>query len=63
MDIYAAVTERIIEQMDVYSLSRVLGHSSVEVTEQAYRDITEHDLKKQYGRFSPIEGIYTKHRR
>lgn len=49
--------------MDIYSLSRILGHSSVEVTEQAYLDVTEHDLKKQYGRFSPIEGIYTKHRR
>ena len=49
--------------MDIYSLSRILGHSSVEVTEQAYLDVTEHDLKKQYGRFSPIEGIYMKYKR
>ena len=49
--------------MDIYSLSRILGHSSVEVTEQAYLDVTEHDLKKQYGRFSPIEGIYMKCKR
>ena len=49
--------------MDIYSLSRILGHSSVEVTEQAYLDVTEHDLKKQYGRFSPIEGIYMKNKR
>ena len=44
--------------MDIYSLSRILGHSSVTVTEQAYLDVTEHDLKKQYGQYSPIEGIY-----
>ena len=49
--------------MDIYSLSRILGHTSVEVTEQAYLDVTEHDLKKQYGRFSPIEGIYLKHKK
>ncbi|MBR6764444.1 MAG: tyrosine-type recombinase/integrase [Clostridia bacterium] len=45
--------------MDIYSLSRILGHSSVTVTEQAYLDITDRDLKRQYSRFSPIEGIYS----
>ncbi|MBQ4580759.1 MAG: tyrosine-type recombinase/integrase [Clostridia bacterium] len=50
----------LLSGMDIYSLSRILGHSSIEVTEQAYLDVTEHDLKKQYGRFSPIEGIYQK---
>lgn len=53
----------LLSGMDIYSLSRILGHSSVEVTEQAYLDVTEHDLKKQYGRYSPIEGIYLKHKK
>ena len=53
----------LLSGMDIYSLSRILGHTSVEVTEQAYLDVTEHDLKKQYGRFSPIEGIYTRQKR
>ena len=44
--------------MDIYTLSRLLGHSSVEVTEKAYLDLTDMDIKKQYRRFSPVEGIY-----
>ena len=44
--------------MDIYTLSRLLGHSSVEVTEKAYLDLTDRDIKKQYRRFSPMEGIY-----
>lgn len=44
--------------MDVYTLSRILGHSSVEVTEKAYLDLTDADIRKKYGRFSPVEGIY-----
>jgi len=43
--------------MDIYSLSRILDHSSVKVTEEAYLDITDSDLKKQYSRFSSIEKI------
>lgn len=43
--------------MDIYTLSRLLGHSSVEVTEKAYLDLMDKDIKKQYGRFSPVEGI------
>lgn len=48
----------LLSGMDIYSLSRLLGHSSVTVTEQAYLDITDRDLKRQYSRFSPIDGIY-----
>lgn len=44
--------------MDIYTLSRILGHSSVEVTEKAYLDLTDSDIKKKYNRFSPVEGIY-----
>ena len=46
--------------MDIYTLSRILGHNSVEITEQAYLDVKEHDLKKQYVRFSPVESILSK---
>ena len=44
--------------MDIYTLSRLLGHSSVEVREKAYLDLTDEDVRKKYGRFSPIDNIY-----
>lgn len=44
--------------MDIYTLSRLLGHSSVEVTEKAYLDLTDADVRKKYGRFSPIDNIF-----
>ncbi len=46
--------------MDIYTVSRILGHSSVKVTEEAYLDVTDHDLKRQYGKYSPVEAIYHK---
>ena len=46
--------------MDIYTLSRILGHSSVTVTEQAYLDVNDDDLKKRYSKFSPLEGIFFK---
>ncbi len=42
--------------MDIYSLSRILGHSSVEVTEQAYLDVTEHDLKSSMDDSARLRG-------
>lgn len=39
---------------DIYALSRILGHSSVTVTEKAYLDLNTNDLKKQYSNFSPL---------
>ena len=48
--------------MDIYTLSRILGHSSVEVTEKAYLDITDNDLRKNYAKFSPMEGIFDRDR-
>ena len=48
----------LLSGMDIYTLSRILGHSSVSVAEKAYLDITELDLKKKYNRFSPVESIY-----
>ena len=43
--------------MDIYTLSRILGHSSVEVTEKAYLDLTEEDIGKQFERYSPLATI------
>lgn len=44
---------------DIYTLSRILGHSSVKITEQAYLDITEKDLQKMYQNFSPLNRMKT----
>ena len=35
---------------DIYTLSRILGHSSVTVTEQAYLDLTQEVLAELYRR-------------
>lgn len=53
----------LLSGMSIYSLSRLLGHTSVTVTEQAYLDVNDNDLQKQYGRYSPIENIYQKRRK
>jgi integrase/recombinase XerD len=39
---------------DLYTLSRILGHSSVTVTEQAYLDLTREEIAKQYQNHSPL---------
>ena len=43
--------------MDIYTLSRILGHSSVTVTEQAYLDLTDEDLGKRYQHYSPVSAM------
>ncbi len=43
--------------MDIYTLSRILGHSSVTVTEKAYLDLTDMDIGTNYQRFSPLENM------
>lgn len=40
--------------MDIYTLSRLLGHSSVTVTEKAYLDLTQEDISKRYRNYSPV---------
>lgn len=45
---------------DIYTLSKILGHSSVTVTEKAYLDLTVTDIRKNYKRFSPLENIKIK---
>ena len=47
----------ILAGMDIYTLSRILGHSSVTVTEKAYLDLTDNDIKHCYQQFSPIENL------
>ena len=39
---------------DIYTLSKILGHSSVTVTEEAYLDLQNEDLRVQYQRHSPL---------
>lgn len=42
---------------NIYTLSRILGHSSVEVTQKAYLDIDDDDLMQGYQQFSPLSNI------
>lgn len=47
----------LVSGMDIYTLSRILGHSSVTVTEKAYLDLTVTDIRKNYQKFSPLENM------
>lgn len=42
---------------DIFTLSKILGHSSVKVTEQCYLDLQTEDLKKQYEKHSPLMNL------
>jgi len=43
--------------MDIFTLSKILGHSSVRVTEEAYLDLNNDDMQKRYQHFSPMSTI------
>ena len=43
--------------MDIFTLSKILGHSSVEVTQQAYLDLNDDDISKRYQHYSPLTGF------
>ena len=43
--------------MDIYTLSKILGHSSVIVTEKAYLDLTSEEIGKRYQSFSPVANM------
>ena len=43
--------------MDIYTLSKILGHSSVTVTEQAYLDLTDDDIRRRYQDYSPLDRL------
>ena len=38
-------------------LSKILGHSSVTVTEKAYLDLQDEDLRRKYQAYSPLENM------
>ena len=40
--------------MDLFTLSKILGHSSVHVTEEAYLDLNDEDMRQRYQKFSPV---------
>lgn len=42
---------------DIYTLSKILGHSSVKVTEECYLDLNTEDLRKQYQKHSPLMNL------
>lgn len=42
---------------DIFTLSKILGHSSVTVTEKAYADLLDEDLRRKYSRYSPLENL------
>lgn len=46
---------------DIHTLSKILGHSSVTVTEKAYLDLMDEDFRKKYQRFSPLENMLNKY--
>ena len=48
----------LLSGMDIYTLSRILGHSSVTVTEEAYLDVRDMELKGRYQKHSPIRNIW-----
>jgi len=41
-------------------LSKILGHSSVVITEQAYLDLNDDDIRKSYQAFSPLANLKNK---
>lgn len=45
---------------NIFDLSKILGHSSVEVTQQCYADLTENDLSKKYQKHSPLMNLRAK---
>lgn len=42
---------------NILILSRLLGHSSVTVTEKAYLDLNDDDLRESYQKFSPVNNM------
>lgn len=42
---------------DIYTLSKILGHSSVQVTEKAYLDLETEDLRQMYQKHSPLMNL------
>lgn len=47
----------LLASSDIHTLSKILGHSSVTVTEKSYLDLMDEDFRKKYQRFSPLENM------
>ncbi|MEC0089897.1 tyrosine-type recombinase/integrase [Paenibacillus macquariensis] len=47
----------ILNNGDWFSLCRILGHSSVEVTQKAYLDFSDEEIAKKYQKHSPLTFI------
>lgn len=47
----------LMEGGDIYTLSQILGHSSVKVTEEAYLDLTTENLRTKYQKYSPLMNL------
>lgn len=47
----------LLASKDIFTLSKILGHSSVTVTEKAYLDLMDEDFRRQYQSYSPLENI------
>lgn len=43
--------------MSLIILSKILGHSSVTVTESAYLDLQDEDLRRKYKDYSPLMNL------
>lgn len=46
---------------DIFILSKILGHSDVRVTQDAYLDVTDEDIQKCYFKFSPLMNMKERH--
>jgi len=42
---------------NLFTLSKILGHSSVVITEKAYLDLDDEDIRKTYQAFSPLANM------
>jgi len=42
---------------NLFTLSKILGHSSVVITEKAYLDLDDEDIRNSYQNFSPLSNI------
>ncbi len=46
-----------LKDIALHTLYSILGHSSVTITEQAYLDLTDKDIRTSYQKFSPLENM------
>lgn len=46
-----------MEGGDIYTLSQILGHGSVKMTEEVYLDLTTENLRTKYGKYSPLMNL------